>query len=249
MTQLEKELSSRVRRGGRGICFCSVPGRALLILLLLAGSMLAATKAAAQTYKLEKAAAPPPPALSAAVRDTLQPEVLRVMGPRGLLCEVWLRKTLPAAAAPTDEPDVKMVRLAEGTLVGAMHLPGDTRDFRQQIIHAGVYTLRYIWQPPTADHLGVAEQRDFLLVAPAAIDANPAAVSHDDTIALSLKVTNTKHPSVWSLFQLAAGAGALPAVVRNEDNDTWMLGFQATLEGGGNPLRMGLVVVGHAPEI
>ena len=223
--------------------------RMLLTIVLAAASMLAATQAAAQTYKLEKAATPPPPALSAAVRDTLSPEVLRVMGPRGLLCEVWLRKALPAAAAPTDEPDVKMVRLAEGTLVGAMRLPGDTRDFRQQIIHAGVYTLRYIWQPPTADHLGLAEQRDFLLVAPAAIDTNPAAVSHDDTVNLSLTVTNTKHPSVWSLAPLAAGAGTLPAIVRNDDNDTWMLGFQGTLERGEAPLRMGLVVIGHAPEI
>ena len=223
--------------------------RMLLTIVLAAATMLAATQAAAQTYKLEKAAAPPPPALSAAVRDTLSSEVLRVMGPRGLVCEVWLRKALPAAAAPTDEPDVKMVRLAEGTLVGAMRLPGDTRDFRQQIIHAGVYTLRYIWQPPTADHLGLAEQRDFLLVAPAAIDTNPAAVSHDDTVNLSLKVTNTKHPSVWSLAPLAAGAGTLPAIVRNDDNDTWMLGFQGTLEGGETPLRMGLVVIGHAPVI
>ncbi len=223
--------------------------RVLLAMIVAAGSMLAAPPAAAQTYKLEKAAAPPPAALSAAVRDSLAPEALRVMGPRGLVCEVWLRKTLPAAPAPTDEPDVKMVRLAEGTLVGAMRLPGDTRDFRQQIIHAGVYTLRYIWQPPTADHLGLAEQRDFLLVAPAAIDVNPAGGTAVETINLSLKVTNTKHPSVWSLAPLAAGAGSLPAIVRNEDNDTWMLGFQATLSSGGTPLRMGLVVVGHAPEI
>ena len=223
--------------------------RLLLAMIVAAGSMLVASGAAAQAYRLEKAAAPPPAALSASVRDTLAPEVLRVMGPRGPLCEVWLRKTLPAAAAPTTEPDVKMVRLAEGTLVGAMRLPGDTRDFRQQIIHGGVYTLRYLWQPVTADHLGLAEQRDFLLVAPAAIDTNPAGVTHDETINLSLKVTNTKHPSVWSLFQLAASAGALPAVVRNEHNNTWMLGFPATLSSGGAPLRMGLVVVGHAPEI
>jgi hypothetical protein len=53
---------------------------------------------------------------------------------------------------------------------------------------------------------------------------------------------------VWSLFPLAPGAGTLPAIVRNEDNDTWMLGFPATPAGGGAPLRMGLVVVGHAPE-
>jgi hypothetical protein len=155
---------------------------------------------------------------------------------------------LPAAAAATDEADVKMSRIAEGTLLGAMRLPGDTRDFRQQVVHAGVYTLRYVWQPVTADHLGTAEQRDFLVAAPAAMDANPAGLAHDDAVKLSLKVTNTKHPSVWSLFPLAANAAALPAMVRNEDNDTWMLGFPATLAGGGAPLRMGLVVAGHAPE-
>jgi hypothetical protein len=221
--------------------------RAIFALAFAVTMLLAAPRAAAQTYKLEKAAAAPPEALSAAVRGLLNPEVLRVTGPRGVLCEVWLRKALPLAAA-ADEPDVKMPRVAEGTLVGAMRLPGDTKDFRQQTVHAGVYTLRYLWQPVTADHLGTAEQRDFLLLAPAALDASPAAPSHDDTVKLSLKVTNTKHPSVWSLFPLAPGAGTLPAMVRNEDNDTWMLGFAATLAGGGAPLRMGLVVVGHAPE-
>jgi hypothetical protein len=222
--------------------------RAMLAATLVAAMLPAAPRAAAQAYKLEKAAAPPPQALSATVRETLHPEVLRVTGPRGLLCEVWLRKTLPAAAAATDEADVKMSRIAEGTLLGAMRLPGDTRDFRQQVVHAGVYTLRYVWQPVTADHLGTAEQRDFLVAAPAAMDANPAGLAHDDAVKLSLKVTNTKHPSVWSLFPLAANAAALPAMVRNEDNDTWMLGFPATLAGGGAPLRMGLVVAGHAPE-
>jgi len=221
----------------------------LLTVVCVAASLCAASQAAAQSYKLEKAAAPPPAALSAAVRDTLPNEVLRVTGPKGLLCELWVRKSLPAAAAPSDEPDVKLVRLAEGTLVGAMRLASDTSDFRRQTIRAGVYTLRYIWQPPTADHLGLAEQRDFLLVAPAAIDTNPAGVTHDETVNLSLKVTNTKHPSVWSLAPLAAGAGALPAMVRNEDDNTWLLGFPAALADGGSPVRMGLVVVGSAPEI
>jgi hypothetical protein len=221
--------------------------RATIAVVFAVATLLMAPRASAQAYKLEKAAAPPPEVLSAAVRDTLNPEVLRVMGPRGLLCEVWLRKALPAAAATTDEADVKMTRIAEGTLVGVMRLPGDTKDFRQQTVHAGVYTLRYLWQPATADHLGTAEQRDFVVVAPAAIDTNPASVAHDDAVNLSLKVTNTKHPSVWSLFPLAESTGALPAIVRNEDNDTWMLGFSAALTGGA-PQRMGLVVVGHAPE-
>ena len=209
--------------------------------------LLAAPRVSAQAYKLEKAAAPPPESLSPAVRETLNPEVLRVIGPRGLLCEVWLRQALPVAAA-TDEPDVKMRRIAEGTLVGVMRLPGDTRDFREQVVHAGVYTLRYLWQPVTADHLGTAEQRDFVVVAPATIDSNPANLVHDDAVNQSLKVTNTKHPSVWSVAPLVANAGTLPAMIRNEDHDTWMVGFAATLDGGGAPLRMGLVVVGHAPE-
>lgn len=221
---------------------------ALLTLVLVAGSLLAASGAAAQSYKLEKAAAPPPAALSAVVRDTLSTEVLRVTGPKGLLCELWVKKSLPAAAAPSDEPDVKLARLAEGTLVGAMRLAGDTSDFRRQTIRAGVYTLRYAWIPVDGDHLGRAAQRDFLLASPAAADTNPAGITRDELLELSRKSTTTKHPSVWSLSALEAGAGA-PAVVRNEDDDTWLLGFQGTFAGGGSPVRIGLVVVGSAPEI
>ena len=223
--------------------------KTLLTVVCVAASLCAASPAAAQAYKLEKAAAPPPAALSTAVRETLSTEVLRVTGPKGLLCELWVRKSLPAAAAPSDEPDVKLARLAEGTLAGAMRLASDASDFRRQTIRAGVYTLRYAWIPVDGDHLGRAAQRDFLLLSPAAADTNPAGITRDELLELSRKSTTTKHPSVWSLALLEAGAGTLPAVVRNEDDNTWLLGFPATLAGGGSPVRMGLVVVGSAPEI
>jgi hypothetical protein len=131
----------------------------MLLALLAAGCLGAASQVAAQSYSVARAGAPPPTELSAAVRDTLSSEVLKVSGPKGLLCEVWLRKSLPTAAAPSQEADVKLTRIAEGTLIGAIRLAGDTGDFRQQTIPAGVYTLRYALIPVDGDHLGSATSR------------------------------------------------------------------------------------------
>jgi hypothetical protein len=61
----------------------------------------AVVPASAQSYKTEKVTLAAPQELSAAVRDTLSGDALRVTGPNGVLCEVWIRKTIPTAATPT----------------------------------------------------------------------------------------------------------------------------------------------------
>src|SRR5207245_489014 len=70
---------------------------ALSCLFSLSVLMLcSAETGAAQGYKAEKINAPPPQELSAAVRETLSGDALRVMGPNGPLCEIWLRKVVAA---------------------------------------------------------------------------------------------------------------------------------------------------------
>jgi hypothetical protein len=214
----------------------------------IASGLWVIAPAAAQSYKVEKANDSPPAELSAAVRGTLSSDALKVTGPNGPLCEVWLRKSVPAAA-PTQEMDVTFRQIAEGTLAGAIRFPGDVKDFRRQTIHAGVYTLRYALIPVDGNHLGVSEQRDFLLIGPAAADADPALLTRDQTLDLSRKATGSNHPSVWSLGPVAADGSSLPAVTHDEADDTWMLEFQLALEGGGGPVPMALIVAGHAPDI
>lgn len=210
-------------------------------LLLFAGA------ASAQGYKVETIAAAPPQELSPAVREALAGEALRVTGPQGTLCELWLRKQVPAKASPSQEFDITYGQLAQGTLVGAIRFPGDVNDYRAQHVKAGVYTLRYALVPVDANHYGVAPQRDFLLAAPASADPDPATVSRDAVLNLSRKTTGASHPSVWALGPSDAPPASPPAIFHQDDGDMWLLQFAITLQPGSR-VAATLVVVGHAPE-
>ena len=202
--------------------------------------------ARAQNYKVEQANAAPPAELSAAVRAVLGDQVLRVSGPNALISEIWVRKEVPAKSAPSQDLGITYGQLDEGTVVAAIRFPADLKDYRRQLVHAGVYVLRYCLSPVNGNHQGVAPQRDFLIAVPAAVDQDPATVSEAQTIELGRKTTGTTHPSVWSLFPGAGDAGAAPVITHDTDNDLWILSFTATI--GSAPARIGLVVAGFGPE-
>lgn len=214
----------------------------LLVILLLA----AAVPAAAQTWRAEAVELAPPEDLSAAIRETLSGDAIRVIGPEGPLVEIWLRKSIPAKADSAAELGVLYPQFAEGTLVGAARFLAEARDFRRQQTRAGVYTLRYSLLPVDGNHLGVSPQRDFLLLVPAANDRTAEPKPTAELHSASSRASGTTHPSIWSLQQPAA-AGDVPAVSHHADEDLWVLSFEATLEGG-KKQRLALVVVGHAAE-
>jgi hypothetical protein len=222
--------------------------RAFIFLMLAA--LCGAARVSAQGYKVELANAAAPQELSAAVRDTLSGQALRVTGANGLVCEIWTRKAVPGAA-PAPQLGVIYPQLQEGTLVGAIRLPADVKDYRRAVVKAGVYTLRYTLSPVNGNHQGVAPQRDFLLAIPAAADQDPANVSESATIEMSKKSTSTNHASVWSLAPGDGAASAAPAITHDADNDLWIVQFSVLIAAGGagDTVRMGLVVVGFGPEV
>jgi len=216
----------------------------------LIAACLAALPAAAQSYKVEKVSDAAPSELSAAMRDAVSGEALRVSDGANVLCEIWLRKSVPVLAKPVTDLGITFGQIAEGTFVGAIRFPQQVQDFRNQPIGAGVYTLRYALIPVDGNHVGVSQQRDFLLISPAGADTDPATITRDETLDLSRKATGTNHPSPWSLMPLPGAApAAFPAMVhQQEDSDIWILEFQLTPASGG-PVPMGLVVAGHSPEV
>jgi len=216
---------------------------AICLAALLCG---AAVALAADTYSLAGAAGAPPAELPAALRDAVDAGGIEVKGAGGVLCDVWLRKEVPVAASPAADLGVTFGQIAQGTFLGVMRLAADTRDFRNQKIKAGLYTLRYAWAPVDGNHQGIAPQRDFALLAPVTEDADPATISRDEALKRSAMSTGTKHPSVWSLWPGDDSASA-PALHYQDDSDCWLLNFRVSLAGG-KKLSMGMIVAGHAPE-
>jgi len=218
--------------------------------MLFAAALFCTARVSAQSYKVEPATDAPPSELSAAVRDSLAPQALRVTGPSGPVCEIWVRKSVPGQA-PSSNIGVVYTQLAEGTLVGAVKFPADLKDYRRQAIKAGVYTLRYELSPVNGNHQGVAPQRDFLLAIPAAADPDPANVTAAQNIEMSKKATSANHPSVWCLMPADGAPGSAPSITHDSDNDLWIANFDVNIAAGGAPAptRIGLVVGGFGPEV
>src|SRR5215471_16650415 len=170
---------------------------------------------------------PIPSEISAPVAAKVAPAGVRATA-SGTTITFWWVKDLPGAT---------WKEVPEGTLIGAAKLDADVRDIRGHPMKAGVYTLRYGIQPPTDDHFGVSPFRDFLLLSPAAIDKDPAAVSHDAMVDLSKQTLGGKHPAVWSIDPPAAKDASLTVYTTD-------LGHKSLIVEVGK-LKFGIVLIGR----
>jgi len=180
---------------------------------------LAATTALAQ-YVLEKAGAPPSE-VAPAIREALNPEGARVVAPNGKpFCEVWLLRKVPSGPKTTEE-NVSLPTIPHGALVGVLRFPGQGADRRGQVIKPGVYTLRFAYYPVDGAHQGVAPQRDFLKLIPAAKDTDLKATnSYEQLVKMSNEASGTSHPAVLSIWKHEGAPG--PPSVQREGED-WVL--------------------------
>jgi hypothetical protein len=220
-------------------------------LFLVAFLFLCAATARAQAYKVESANSPAPEEIAAPVRDILAANSLRVTGPQGALCEIWLRKSVVASATPSQDLGIAFPKIPDGSLFGALRFAAAVKDYRGQEIKPGIYTLRYALQPVDGNHLGVSTYRDYLLLVPAALDTGVAPIAFKELAALSRKASGTGHPAVWSLLPADGAPATLPGVKHVEDGDLWILYFPIPIgpEGAApSPTIIGLVIVGRAPE-
>jgi len=232
-------------------CSCQKKNWIGIILSLLMGFLAGGPVAHSQGYQAEAIRIAPPEELSAAVREAMSEAAVRVVGPSGVLCEIWIRKGIPIRPQEQKELGVSFSEIAEGTLIGAVRFPASVVDFRRGRVKTGVYTLRYAFNPVDGNHQGVAPQRDFLLLAQAQADANPANIPRDELVVLSRKALGSTHPSVWSLGAESGMTAKLPAVQHREEEDHWVLLFPAQLQAGngsGKKVVFALVVVGYAPQ-
>jgi len=171
---------------------------------------------------------PVPAEIAAPIAAALAPGGVRAAA-NGKTITFWWVKELPGQAWK-DVP--------EGTLIGALKLEEALPDIRGHVIKPGVYTLRYGIQPATSDHFGISPFRDFLLVSPAAVDPDPAAVGHDGVIALSKQTLGGSHPAVLSIDPPAATTQAPLDVY------TTQLGHKSLIVQVGQ-LKFGVVLIGR----
>jgi hypothetical protein len=171
-------------------------------------------------YKLEPAG-PPPSDLPPAIAGILQKDGSKVVAGNGsAFCEVWFRATVPSGPKTTED-GVTLPTIPQGALLGVLRFPARGADRRGQNIKPGVYTLRYALQPVNGDHQGVAPQRDFLVMVPAADDPGPdAKPGVEDLMKLTRKASGTPHPAVLSMS--SSSNAKFPELKKEGEND-WAL--------------------------
>jgi hypothetical protein len=161
--------------------------------------LLLATAVFAQ-YKAQPAGDPP---AEAAILNKAGTKIVADNG--SVYAEIWLRSTMPSGPN-TGESSVTLPTIPPGSLLGVMRFTAKGSDRRGQNIVPGVYKLRYGNYPVNGNHQGVAPQRDFLVMVPAALDKSTDPISDFDAlIELSRKASGTPHPAVLSFWKADAG--------------------------------------------
>lgn len=152
----------------------------------------------------------PPAALSAALRALLAPKAIQLLDGDKVAFEFWLVKELPLSAKPASVGKA-LDGLKTATLLGAVQVPADRRDYRDDEWHAGVYTMRFVLQPQDGNHLGTAEFNYFAALVPAKLDPKPEAITdYKALVKASSKETATEHPVILSLRPASSEAGESP---------------------------------------
>ena len=192
-------------------------------------------------YKTEAIGAAPAD-VPAPILSTLDTKGAKVTDDKGAtVCEVWLRKELPTNSSPNTSSDVLYGTLPEGALVGVLHFPNATTDFRSQAIKAGYYTLRYALIPQDGNHMGVNPSRDAFVLAPVAADTDPDKVLKFEELAkLSQQASGTPHPGF--LVGAPVSGSGFPSISK-DDAGNWDL--QINGHGKAGDLPLALTVVGH----
>ncbi len=200
-------------------------------------------------YKLSKLKEAAPKSAAKNVRELLAPSGLRVSDSKDKpFIDVWLRKSVQTQNDP-GQLGVDYGMLPEGTILGLLRFhDAGGGDFRDNKIPAGVYLFRSAIQPEDGDHQGVSDSRDFALVCPAEGEISVGPMSTDEAVKESVKVSGIEHPSVLFLKKFFDEAKDLPRLVK-EDGGFWILDCQVPdAKKGADPVRLGIVLVGHADE-
>jgi hypothetical protein len=171
-----------------------------------------------------------------------------IRGSSRTLCDIWLTAEWPLESL---EPGPDLIYpFQPGQLIGVVRFERKSRDFRDQEIDAGVYTLRYAQQPVDGAHVGTSITRDFLLVVKAAEDKTPDPVAYKPLVQASAAAVQTSHPGLLSLQRVMGEPGELPSIREVDANEWWIvrLAGRAAVGEKSTPMPIDLVIVGQSAE-
>jgi hypothetical protein len=194
--------------------------------------------------------APDAKGLSKEMAAMLPKEGLKVLrGTSRTVCEIWPCKMWETAAdfKPTSE---RLYPFKLGQLIGFVNFTRRGKDFREQTIKSGWYSLRYGLQPTDGNHEGTSPTRDFLLMLRPEDDKSPKPAPMKELLEASAEAAESAHPAMFCLQRSQKDAPKEPSMRHVEDKDWWILHFtgKGSAEGKSSDISVDLIVAGHANE-
>src|SRR5204863_4379259 len=114
--------------------------------------MVAATAAHAADVKLKSADLPPPKGVDASIQKLLQPKAIQLVEGDKPAFQFWLVNELPLQSKPAS-PAKALDAVKQPTLLGVVSVGSPQRDYRDDELAVGVYTMRFALQPQDGNHL------------------------------------------------------------------------------------------------
>src|SRR5207245_5678282 len=146
----------------------------------------------------------PPRELVGLIGKALQPRAVQLLDGGKPVFEFWFRSEVPLKSKPASA-DKALDSLQETVLLGAVSVGSGQRDYKDNEIAAGIYTMRFGLQPQDGDHLGTADYPYFAVLIPARSDTALDGVTTFKALAkASGKETASGHPMVLSLRPTSA---------------------------------------------
>ncbi len=154
----------------------------------------------------------PPKEIDAAIRAKLQSRAVQLLEGDKPVFEFWLATEIPLQSKPASVSKA-LDAIKQATLLGAVSVASGQRDYRDDDLASGVYTMRFVLQPQDGNHLGTSEFSYFAALAPARIDTKPDGIADYKTLVkASSKETTTDHPVILSLRPASSDAGDGPTL-------------------------------------
>lgn len=170
--------------------------RAQVILIAFALTLAVSRGAELSLKVIDKA---PPEIVDASITKLLKLQALQLADGSTAAWEFWWVNEVPLKSKPATA-ESSLSALQQATLVGVVNVPKARRDYRDDEIAAGVYTMRFILQPQDGNHLGTAEFDFFVALVPVKSDTKPDGIAdYKSLVKASSKVNPGDHPLILSV--------------------------------------------------
>ena len=204
---------------------------------------------AAQEYSVEVIdSAPEADEVSAELAEQLaETGYLVRKGTSRTVCEIWFCRqwTVEPGFKVTEE---RLYPFSPGQLIGLLHFKRRGKDFRDQSVSSGWYTLRFGLQPTDGNHEGTSPTRDFVMLVNAEQDKPDKKWDLKELLTVSADAAGSTHPALMCMQR--ATDGAEPVMRHDESHDWWILHVTGNGIDGQKPVKVpvDLIVAGHALE-